>query len=86
MAATGAGTGLPGTGATGAAPVYPGGPQCNVQGLSALGKAFLDGLMKRGMIFDPDHMSAVARQQALDYVAAHHYSGVVSSHSWQWSG
>jgi hypothetical protein len=38
--------------------------------------------MKRGMIFDPDHMSAIARQQALDYVAAHHYSGIVSSHSW----
>ncbi len=70
------------TGASGAAPVYPGGPQCNAIGLSALGKAFLDGLMKRGMIFDPDHMSAVARQQALDYVAAHHYSGIVSSHSW----
>ncbi|MCU1600924.1 MAG: hypothetical protein JWO22_1633, partial [Frankiales bacterium] len=70
------------TGATGVAPVYPAGPQCNAIGLSALGKAFLDGLMKRGMIFDPDHMSAVARQEALDYVAAHHYSGIVSSHSW----
>jgi hypothetical protein len=70
------------TGSTGAAPVYPAGPQCNAIGLSPLGKAFLDGLMKRGMIFDPDHMSAVARQQALDYVAAHHYSGIVSSHSW----
>lgn len=69
-------------GKTGFAPVYPAGPQCNAIGLSPLGKVFLDGLMKRGMIFDPDHMSAVARQQALDYVAAHHYSGVVSSHSW----
>ncbi len=69
-------------GATGAAPVYPAGPQCNAIGMSALGKAFLDGLMKRGMIFDPDHMSAVARQQALDYVAAHHYGGILSSHSW----
>ncbi|MCW2670746.1 MAG: hypothetical protein JWO27_2643 [Frankiales bacterium] len=70
------------TGASGAAPVYPAGPQCNALGLSSLGKAFLDGLMKRGMIFDPDHMSAIARQQALDYIAAHHYSGIVSSHSW----
>ena len=70
------------SGTTGVAPVYPAGPQCNAIGLSALGKAFLDGLMKRGMVFDPDHMSAVARQQALDYVAAHHYSGLVSSHSW----
>ncbi|MDX6214799.1 MAG: hypothetical protein QOG99_383 [Frankiales bacterium] len=70
------------SGATGVAPVYPSGPQCNAIGLSSLGKVFLDGLMKRGMIFDPDHMSAVARQEALDYVAAHHYSGIVSSHSW----
>jgi len=70
------------SGATGVAPVYPAGPQCNAIGLSQLGKDFLDGLMKRGMIFDPDHMSAVARQEALDYVAAHHYSGIVSSHSW----
>ncbi|MCU1596203.1 MAG: hypothetical protein JWO12_3595, partial [Frankiales bacterium] len=70
------------SGATGVAPAYPAGPVCNTIGLSDLGKAFLDGLMKRGMIFDPDHMSAIARQQALDYVAAHHYSGVISSHSW----
>jgi hypothetical protein len=70
------------TGATGVAPVYPAGPQCNAIGLSALGKAFLAGIVKRGMIFDPDHMSAIARQQALDILAGQKYSGVVSSHSW----
>lgn len=70
------------TGSTGAAPLYPGGPQCNVIGLTDLGRVFLAGLIKRGMVFDPDHMSAIARQQALDYMAAHHYSGIVSSHSW----
>jgi hypothetical protein len=34
------------------------------------------------MIFDPDHMSAKARQQALDLVEKAGYSGVISSHSW----
>jgi hypothetical protein len=69
-------------GSSGVAPAYPAGPHCNAIGLSALGKVFLDGLIKRGMVFDPDHMSAVARQQALDYVAAKQYSGILSSHSW----
>jgi hypothetical protein len=34
------------------------------------------------MLFDPDHMSAKARQQALDIVEKAGYSGVISSHSW----
>ena len=34
------------------------------------------------MVFDPDHMSALARQQALDYLATKGYSGVMSSHTW----
>jgi hypothetical protein len=70
------------SGASGAAPLYPAGPHCNTVGLSDLGKAFLAGMMKRGMIFDPDHMSAKARQQALDVVEKAGYSGVISSHSW----
>ncbi len=69
-------------GGSGAAPVYPAGPHCNAIGLSSLGKVFLDGLIKRGMIFDPDHMSAIARQQALDYLTTKGYSGILSSHSW----
>jgi hypothetical protein len=69
-------------GTSGVAPVYPVGPHCNIIGLSDLGKAFLDGMMKRGMIFDPDHMSAIARTQALDILARRGYSGVLSSHSW----
>lgn len=69
-------------GPTGATPVYPAGPHCNDLGLSDLGKVAVQGLMDRGMLFDPDHMSAKARKQALDYVAARHYTGVVSSHSW----
>ena len=34
------------------------------------------------MVFDPDHMSAVARQQALDYLTTKGYSGILSSHTW----
>ncbi len=69
-------------GRTGVAPVYPPAPHCNVRGLSPLGAYAVRGLIKRGMIFDPDHMSARARHQALDILADEGYSGVVSSHSW----
>jgi len=69
-------------GGTGAAPAYGAGPHCNTIGLTDLGKYALSGLMKRGMIFDPDHMSAIARHQSMDYVLHAGYSGVVSSHSW----
>lgn len=70
------------SGVSGAAPAYPAGPHCNVLGLTDLGRNAIDGLIKRGMIFDPDHMSADARREALDFVEARHYTGVVSSHSW----
>jgi hypothetical protein len=70
------------TGRSGAAPAYPQGPQCNEIGLTAQGRRLLTGMIKRGMVFDPDHMSAYARQASLDYVQARHYSGVISSHSW----
>lgn len=70
------------TGTSGAAPVYPAGPQCNIQGLTDLGKVFLEAMRKRGMVFDPDHMSASARQEALDVMQRAGYSGVISSHTW----
>ncbi len=69
-------------GGVGAAPVYASGPQCNTIGLTDLGQYALSGLMKRGMIFDPDHMSAFARHASMQYVLKRGYSGVVSSHSW----
>jgi hypothetical protein len=69
-------------GPTGATPVYGPGPHCNTIGLSDLGRKAIAGLAERGMVFDPDHMSALAREQALDVVETLHYSGVVSSHSW----
>ncbi len=34
------------------------------------------------MIFDPDHMSVIGREQALSVVESKDYSGIVSSHSW----
>ena len=70
------------TGRSGAAPVYPEGPHCNVRGLSDLGRYMIQGLARRGMIFDPDHMSAKARTSAMDLIQSMGYSGVMSSHSW----
>ena len=70
-------------GTSGAAPVYPPAPHCNVLGLSELGEHAIRGMAERGMIFDPDHMSASARTSAMDLILNDlEYSGVVSSHSW----
>ena len=77
------------TGHSGVAPVYPEGPHCNVLGLSELGRTMIAEMAERGMIFDPDHMSARARTQALDFIEFElarvnglPYSGVFSSHGW----
>ncbi|HVF19802.1 MAG TPA: peptidase [Mycobacteriales bacterium] len=69
-------------GQSGVTPVYGAGPHCNVIGLTDLGRKAIDGLMQRGMLFDPDHMSAIARKAAMEHVAKAKYSGVISSHSW----
>ena len=69
-------------GRSGAAPVYPPGPHCNELGLTDLGAYTIRQLAKRGMIFDPDHMSARARTAAMGLIEDLNYSGVVSSHSW----
>ncbi len=66
----------------GALPVYPSGPVCNTRGLTALGEYALRGIVRRGMIFDPDHMSVLARNQSLNLIESLDYSGIVSSHSW----
>ncbi len=62
--------------------VYPPPHHCNSRGLTTLGEDTINGLAKRHMLFDPDHMSVKARQSALDQVEQMKYSGVVSSHSW----
>ena len=69
-------------GASGAVPVYPEGPHCNNAGLTELGHELLDEMVDYGMIFDPDHMSALARHDALDHLEGLGYRGVVSSHGW----
>ena len=80
------------------APAYPAGPHCNARGLTELGAHALRGIVAKGMIFDPDHMSAKAQLDALNLLqndiapaerAAAKKAGraavkpsVMSSHSW----
>jgi hypothetical protein len=66
----------------GVVPVYGPGPHCNTRGLSDLGEYVIRGMIKRHMVFDPDHMSVLARNQALAFTGSKDYGGVVSSHSW----
>ena len=66
----------------GQAPVYPEGPHCNTAGLTSLGAYLIRRMIEKGMLFDPDHMSVVARDQGLAVAEAADYSGVLSSHSW----
>ncbi len=68
--------------APGQLPVYGPGPHCNQRGLSDLGAFLIRQMMKRGMLVDPDHLSAKARDQAMTLIESKDYSGVVSSHSW----
>ncbi len=63
-------------------PLYPGAPHCNQFGLTDLGKFTIRGLAKRKMLFDPDHMSVLARKASLDLVEKMRYPGILSSHSW----
>ena len=63
-------------------PLYPRPDHCNQRGLTTLGEHVIDGLARRKMLFDPDHMSVAARDAALDQVEEMGYSGVMSSHSW----
>jgi hypothetical protein len=49
-----------------ALPVYGPGPHCNARGLSELGAHLVRQLVRNGIVFDPDHMSASAQRQALD--------------------
>jgi hypothetical protein len=65
-----------------ATPAYPPAPHCNALGLSPLGGYLIREMAERGMIFDPDHMSARARDEGMDIIEELGYSGVVSSHSW----
>ncbi|AXT85657.1 hypothetical protein C6I20_10945 [Aeromicrobium sp. A1-2] len=63
-------------------PLYASGPHCNARGLTSLGDHTIEEMAKRKMLFDPDHMSVVARSASLDLTEKLGYPGVVSSHSW----
>jgi hypothetical protein len=65
-----------------ALPIYGRPLHCNRRGLTSLGEFTINGLAKRDMIFDPDHLSVKARQAAMDQIEKLHYPGVISSHSW----
>ena len=69
-------------GTSGTAPVYGSGPHCNVKALTPLGAHMIRRMVEKGIMFDPDHMSARARRQAMDVIEQVKAPGVVSSHSW----
>ena len=69
-------------GGTGALPVYGPGPHCNERGLTDLGAYVIERMAERGMLFDPDHLSARARQDAMSLIEDSGYSGILSTHSW----
>jgi hypothetical protein len=65
-----------------AVPLYPPPNHCNSRGLTGLGQHTIRELVKRQMLFDPDHLSVKARSAAMDEVERLRYPGVLSSHSW----
>jgi microsomal dipeptidase-like Zn-dependent dipeptidase len=65
-----------------ALPSYPPGPVCNVRGLTELGEYLINRMIDMGMIIETDHLSAKARDRALEILEERGYSGVITSHSW----
>ena len=61
-------------------PSYPPGRQCNVEGLTALGRHLIRGLMARHMLIEVDHLSERAREQVLAMAERRGYP-LVSSHT-----
>jgi hypothetical protein len=66
----------------GALPVYPPPPHCNQRGLTSLGAYLINQMVRRHFIVELDHMDAKTADATLSILEAHHYSGVVSAHSW----
>jgi microsomal dipeptidase-like Zn-dependent dipeptidase len=64
------------------APVYGPGPHCNRRGLTSLGTYLVQGMMKRKMMIEVDHMSAKAANSTLSLIESAAYPGVLSTHSW----
>jgi microsomal dipeptidase-like Zn-dependent dipeptidase len=61
-------------------PTYPKGKQCNVRGLTALGRYAVRRMMAAHMLIEVDHMSERARDTVLGIAARNHYP-LVSSHN-----
>ena len=61
-------------------PTYPAGTQCNVKGLTPLGKYLIKRLMANHMLIEMDHMSEWAREQVLRMAKRRRYP-LVSSHT-----
>ncbi|MFG2003511.1 Coagulation factor 5/8 type domain-containing protein [Spirillospora sp. NPDC048911] len=67
-------------------PLYPKAPHCNINGLTDLGAYTVQGMMKRQMIVEIDHMSVKAADRTLSLLEAAKYPGVISGHSWMDGG
>ncbi|WP_418057664.1 hypothetical protein [Pimelobacter simplex] len=65
-----------------ALPLYPQPAHCNKRGLTELGVHTIEGMARRKMVFDPDHLSVKARAASMDVIEDLRYPGVISSHSW----
>ncbi len=66
----------------GSVPAYPPPPHCNTRGLTPIGTYLLDKMIQQHFIVELDHMDAKTADSALSVLEAHHYSGVISAHSW----
>jgi microsomal dipeptidase-like Zn-dependent dipeptidase len=61
-------------------PKYPKGKQCNVRGLTSLGRYAVRRMMAEHMLIEVDHLSERARDKVLSIAARNHYP-LVSSHN-----
>ena len=61
-------------------PTYPKGKQCNVRGLTSLGRYAVQKMMAAHMLIEVDHLSERARDTVLSIAARRHYP-LVSSHN-----
>jgi hypothetical protein len=68
--------------AQGQIPIYPPPPHCNTRGLTSLGAYLINNMIKQHFIVELDHMDALTADDTLSILEAHHYSGVISAHSW----
>jgi hypothetical protein len=66
----------------GTVPAYPPPPHCNVRGLTSLGAYLINQMIRQHFIVELDHMDAKSADSTLSILEQHHYSGVISAHSW----